>query len=135
MVTDEAGKPLALSETQESMLRELLAQVAGTWPLWTLSVLADHGGPLRFARLLERLEGISRKMLTQTLRNLERDGLVSRAVFAEVPPRVEYALTDDGREMLTLLKPFWAWIASRLSSFEAARTRFDHARARLSSHG
>ena len=106
-------------------MREILGQVAGKWPLGTMHVLAAHGAPLRFARLRERVEGISQKMLTQTLRQLERDGLVTRTVYAEVPPRVEYALTADGQEILVRFKPFWLWVASRLASFEEARARFD----------
>lgn len=124
------SKRATLSEAQESLLREILAKVAGKWPLWTLHVLAEHAGPLRFARLIERVDGISQKVLTQTLRQLERDGLVRRTVYAEVPPRVEYTITAEGKEVLALFKPFWTWIADHLDHFERARARFDKA-ARL----
>ena len=88
-------------------------------------MLAHADGPIRFARLLERVEGISQKMLTQTLRQLERDGLITRTVYAEVPPRVEYALTPDGTVILERFKPFWLWIAGNLANFQRARARFD----------
>jgi len=130
MVTIKKAARPYLSEPQLALLREILATVAGKWSLWTLHELAEQGAPLRFARLLERVEGISQKMLTQTLRSLERDGLVTRTVFAEVPPRVEYALTPDGKDILALIKPPWKWIASRLANFEKARARFDKASQR-----
>ena len=115
----------SLSESQTVVLREIVGQVAGRWPLWALYVLSESPAPLRFTRLLERIEGISQKMLTQTLRHLERDGLVSRKVFAEVPPHVEYALTEDGRALMESFTPFWQFLAGRLDRFEAARARFD----------
>lgn len=113
------------TRAQKALVREIVGQFASKWPLWTLHVLQESGGPLRFARLLERVEGVSQKMLTQTLRQLERDGLVARAVYAEVPPRVEYTLTQVGRETLARFMPFWAWVVERLPSFERARARFD----------
>lgn len=126
MVTvPESGFCDGLTDVQEATLREIVGRVAGKWPLWTLNVLARSQEPLRFARLLERVPGVSQKMLTQTLRALERDGFVTRTVFAEVPPRVEYALTPDGREIIARFTPFWLWIAGCLPDFEAARARFD----------
>ena len=113
------------AEKDEALVREILGHVSGKWPLWTLHILGAAETPLRFARLLERVEGISQKMLTQTLRHLERDGLVTRTVYAEVPPRVEYALTEDGREILVRYKPFWIWVAGRADAFKKARARFD----------
>jgi DNA-binding HxlR family transcriptional regulator len=114
-----------LTDAQEAMLREIVGQVAGKWPLWTLHILYQSDEPLRFARLLERVDGISQKMLTQTLRQLERDGLLTRKVYAEVPPRVEYALTPQGREMMEQFRSFWSWIMGKLPDIEAARSRFD----------
>jgi DNA-binding HxlR family transcriptional regulator len=127
VVTEVAKTRVQLTDDQEKHLRTLISHVAGRWPLWTMHALLEEAAPLRFARLLERVEGISQKMLTQTLRHLERDGLVTRTIYAEVPPRVEYALTEDGREMLVRFKPFWLWIAQRLDHFEVARARFDEA--------
>jgi DNA-binding HxlR family transcriptional regulator len=115
----------SITDEDEVLLRDVLGQLAGKWPLWTLHVLLDSPTPLRSARLLERVEGISQKMLTQTLRSLERDGLVTRTVYAEVPPRVEYALTENGKEMLVRFKPFWLFIAGRTDEFKTARAQFD----------
>ena len=83
----------ALSEDEETLTREIVTRVADKWTLWTMSMLAESEGPMRFSRVMEKVEGISQKSLTKTLRQLERDGLVTRVVFAEVPPRVEYSIT------------------------------------------
>ncbi|RYG63833.1 transcriptional regulator [bacterium] len=107
------------------MVRDIVGQVAGKWPLWTLHILYQSDEPLRFARLLERVCGISQKMLTQTLRQLERDGLVTRTVYAEVPPRVEYELTAAGQEMMVEFRSFWAFVMGKLPDIEEARARFD----------
>jgi DNA-binding HxlR family transcriptional regulator len=68
----------------------MITSLANKWSLWTMSVLASAGTPLRFSRAMELVEGISQKSLTKTLRQLERDGLVKRKIFAEAPPRVEF---------------------------------------------
>jgi DNA-binding HxlR family transcriptional regulator len=78
--------------------RSVSLPTSGT--LWTMAVLDEAGSPIRFSRVLEQVKGVSQKSLTKTLRLLEQDGLVERTVFAEVPPRVEYALIDLGREIL-----------------------------------
>src|SRR3990172_2297325 len=70
-----------LTEAQAELARELFARIAGKWPLWVLHELAENGAPLRFSRLIERVEGVSQKVLTQTLRHLERDGLVTRTLY------------------------------------------------------
>jgi DNA-binding HxlR family transcriptional regulator len=84
-----------------------LETVAAKWSMATLAALA--GGSLRFGELQRRVDGISQKMLTQTLRALEREGLVTRTVHAEVPPRVEYELTDDGRAAGRAVAGLIAW--------------------------
>ena len=86
-----------------------------------LRVLAEANGPLRFSRVLERVAGISQKVLTQTLRTLERDGVISRTLFPQIPPRVEYELTALGAALLAQVLPLWTWIAGRLADFAAAR--------------
>src|ERR671923_787138 len=88
-------------------VREVLDRVAGKWSVQIL-VAASHG-PIRFTELERGIEGISRRMLTLTLRNLERDGLVTRTVYPTVPPRVEYALTDLGRTLTQPLDTLWDW--------------------------
>ena len=74
---------------------------------------------------MEHVEGVSQKSLTKTLRALERDGLITRQVFAEVPPRVEYAITELGMEMLEHIEPLWVWVATSVGRFHAARSAFD----------
>jgi DNA-binding HxlR family transcriptional regulator len=115
----------ALSENEEELTREMMMRLADKWSLWTLAILAQAGEPLRFTRLMEQVEGVSQKSLTKTLRALERDGLLTRRVFAEVPPRVEYTITALGLEMLSQVEPMWNWVAKSIGSFEAARRAFD----------
>src|SRR5262249_35677026 len=78
---------LTMTDEQEEAAREMLERVAAKWPLHVLQVLEAARGPLRFSRLLERVGGISQKVLTQTLRTLERDRLVTRTLYPQVPPR------------------------------------------------
>ncbi|HEY1550732.1 MAG TPA: helix-turn-helix domain-containing protein, partial [Kofleriaceae bacterium] len=74
------------------------------------------------------VEGISQKVLTQTLRQLERDGLITRTVYPEVPPRVEYELTSLGRALLKRTLPAWNWIVTQVPKLERARAAFDNKR-------
>ncbi len=82
-----------LAEAEDALTREMVSRISDKWSLWTMSVVADIDEPMRFSRIMEHVEGISQKSLTKTLRGLERDGLITRKVFAEVPPRVEYTIT------------------------------------------
>jgi len=113
----------AMTDAQDEMAREMLESISSKWPLWVLQVLAACDGPLRFSRLAERIEHISQKMLTQTLRTLERDGLVTRTLYPQVPPRVEYEITPLGRDLLNQVLPLWRWIVEHLPAFEAARVK------------
>jgi DNA-binding HxlR family transcriptional regulator len=110
------------------VLRDLLARIGDKWSLFVIGML--ESGPIRFTALRALVPGISQRMLTLTLRNLERDGLISRTVYAEVPPRVEYALTPLG---MTLREPVLA-LANWASEYgaEIARNRdcFDDRRDR-----
>jgi DNA-binding HxlR family transcriptional regulator len=93
---------------------------------WSLSVLARlTSGTHRFNELLRQIDGVSRRMLSATLRQLERDGLVLRHVYARVPARVEYELSDSGEELLQALTPLLAWGRLHQDEIEAARERFD----------
>ncbi len=76
----------------------------------------------------ERVEGISQKVLAQTLRTLERDGLVTRTLYPQVPPRVEYELTPLGLALLGQVTPLWRWVGEHAGEFKAARDRFDQAK-------
>jgi DNA-binding HxlR family transcriptional regulator len=86
----------ALGPQRDSIAREVVTQMAEKWTLWTMAVLAEASAPMRFSRVMEKVEGVSQKSLTKTLRQLERDGLVTRVVFPEVPPRVEYTIRPLG---------------------------------------
>src|SRR5271156_2124711 len=99
-----------LSDAQESVIREIISRATDKWSLWALSELARNG-PLRFSRLMERVEGVSQKSLTATLRHLERDGLIKRTVVVQVPIRVDYQATKLGRAMVAEVHPLWMWVA------------------------
>jgi len=114
-----------MSPMEESAARAIVTQMAEKWTLWTMAVLAEGAAPMRFSRVMEQVEGVSQKSLTKTLRQLERDGLVTRAVFAEVPPRVEYAITALGLEMLEQVHPLWVWASANVARFLEARDRYD----------
>lgn len=114
-----------LTEAEDALTRDLVSRISDKWSLWTMSVIAQSGLPMRFSRIMDQVDGISQKSLTKTLRGLERDGLVTRQVFAEVPPRVEYAITALGSEMLDHVAPLWLWVAKRVQSFHDHRAAFD----------
>ncbi len=113
-----------LSTEQDVLVRTIVTQISEKWTLWTMSVLAEAGTPIRFSRVMERVEGISQKSLTKTLRQLERAGLVTREVFPEVPPRVEYRITKLGEELLIQLHPVWLWTVANVKRFEAAQSGY-----------
>jgi DNA-binding HxlR family transcriptional regulator len=97
----------------------VLETLSGKWTF--LIVVALRRGALRNAELARRIEGISPKMLSQSLRALEHDGLVTRTVFAEVPPRVEYALTPLGNELAALMDHIRRWAEAHVPQIHAAR--------------
>ncbi|WP_426637014.1 winged helix-turn-helix transcriptional regulator [Planosporangium sp. 12N6] len=103
--------------------RQVLDRIGDRWSVLVVIMLAD--GLKRYSELAQRIEGVSQKMLTQTLRGLERDGLVTRTVHASVPPRVDYALTDLGRSVLDLVAGLEAWATDHLGDVLAARSRYD----------
>lgn len=104
-------------------ISELLSRIGDKWSVLVVSLLGD--GPLRFGELRRRIAGISQKMLTATLRNLERDGFVSRSVLPTAPPRVEYSLTQLGRDLLVPVGALAEWARMNQAAVEAARRRFD----------
>jgi DNA-binding HxlR family transcriptional regulator len=103
--------------------RQLLDRIGDRWTVLTIGTLA--GGPLRYSQIAARVEGVSQKMLTQTLRALERDGLVTRTVFPEIPPRVEYELTDEGRSLRAVLAGLETWATAHMDTVIEARERYD----------
>jgi DNA-binding HxlR family transcriptional regulator len=108
----------------EALVNELIGRVADKWTMIVLEVLTEHG-ELRFTRLGELAGGISQKMLTQTLRQMERDGLVVRTVHPVVPPKVEYRLTDLGLTLSAAFCGVWEWASANLVRIDAARRAFD----------
>ena len=101
----------------------VLARVGDKWSVFVIMMLFD--GPKRFNELKRMVGGISQRMLTLTLRGLERDGLVTRTVFPTIPPRVDYELTDLGRGLQKPVVALGEWAMEHQAEIEAARTKFD----------
>ncbi|MEE4546510.1 helix-turn-helix domain-containing protein [Streptomyces sp. V4-01] len=102
--------------------RTVLDVLGSKWTVLVLPTLA--GGPVRFGELRRRLDGITQKSLTQALRNLERDGLLVRTVYPTIPPRVEYGLTDLGRDAAVLLESLREWAEAHMQEILTARTAY-----------
>jgi DNA-binding HxlR family transcriptional regulator len=117
----------ALDEDTVDALQEAVGVLAAKWTLSVLARLAT--GTHRFNQLLRGIDGVSRRMLSTTLRQLERDGLVDRRVYARVPARVEYRLTPLGEELLRALGPLAGWGRQHHDTLTAARAVFDDALA------
>ncbi|MDM7891461.1 winged helix-turn-helix transcriptional regulator [Curtobacterium caseinilyticum] len=103
--------------------RQLLDRIGDRWSVLTIGSLVD--GPQRYSVIANRVQGVSQKMLTQTLRALERDGLVTRTVYPEIPPRVEYELTDRGRSLRAVLEPLEDWATSHMADVQDSREAYD----------
>lgn len=108
----------------EALVNDVIGRVADKWTMLILEVLAEHG-ETRFTRVGELVGGISQKMLTQTLRQMERDGLVIRTVHPVIPPKVEYRLTDLGFTLAEAFCGVWMWAEKNIDRIEAAREDFD----------
>lgn len=119
-----------LSDDDDGLKREILTHAGNRWSLGVVHILGTSG-PLRHAEIGRRLEGVTQRMLTRTLRQLERDGLISRHDYQEKHPRVVYAVTEQGQEMLIRMMPLWQWIISSADHFRAARAHYDEAQNRL----
>ncbi|MGQ0845705.1 MAG: winged helix-turn-helix transcriptional regulator [Sporichthyaceae bacterium] len=103
--------------------RQLLDRIGDKWSVLVLRLLAD--GPRRYTELARAIEGVSQKMLTQTLRGLERDGLLTRTVHPTVPPRVDYELTDLGATLSGPIAILEAWARDHIEQVVAARADYD----------
>jgi DNA-binding HxlR family transcriptional regulator len=103
--------------------REILDLVASKWALAVVDTLG--AGPKRFNELRRSIEGISQRMLTVTLRGLERDGIVTRTVYAVMPPNVTYELTTMGRTLLEATRPLVEWSLANISAIDTARAEFE----------
>jgi DNA-binding HxlR family transcriptional regulator len=116
------GKPRHQNLTEECrLIGDILARVGDKWTVLVVTFLGD--GPKRFSELQRAVAGISQKMLTTTLRNLERDGFCTRTVFPTVPPRVDYELTKLGRDLLIPVRTLVDWAVTNRQRLEAARRR------------
>jgi DNA-binding HxlR family transcriptional regulator len=114
----------AESARKEALIRDILGRVADKWTLLVIFALEEEG-EMRFSRLREKVGGVSQKMLTKTLRQLERDGLVTRRVHAVVPPRVDYRLTPLGESLGESVCGVWLWVEAHLEDVERSRRVFD----------
>lgn len=112
-----------MQDDYPALTLEIMDLVGDKWTLLLVYTLGD--GPLRFSELRRRAMPISQKMLSQTLRGLERHGMVSRNVLPTAPPQVEYALTDLGRTFLSAASVICRWTKDNLAELQAARERFD----------
>jgi DNA-binding HxlR family transcriptional regulator len=119
------GPPAACQEHggKGRFVRSVLERIGDKWSLMIIGSL--HQGPMRFTALQQMIGGISQRMLTLNLRQLERDGLISRTVYAEVPPRVEYELTDLGHSLLVPVLDLVNWAADHSDRIEKQRMAYD----------
>ncbi len=116
----------ALQEPAKCLaVREVLNRIGDKWSVQIVGCLGE--GTMRFSELRRAIEGISQRMLTLTLRGLERDGLIERTVFPEIPPRVEYALTRLGKTLLEPIQQLAEWAADNRVTIQSSRDRFDSA--------
>ena len=108
----------------ECPTRKLLDRISDKWVGLVIAALAD--GPRRYNDLARKIAGVSQKMLTQTLRSLERDGIVSRTVTPAVPVRVDYDLTPLGRTLFPVMRAIKSWAEENIEKVESARAHYDH---------
>ena len=104
-------------------VREILDRVGDKWSTLVISNLAEGG--LRFNEIKKRINGISQRMLTETVRNLERDGVLLRTVYPSIPPRVEYSLTELGKSLLPLMMALVHWALEHRAEIRSARSSYD----------
>jgi DNA-binding HxlR family transcriptional regulator len=107
----------------DALVSEIIGRVADKWTMLALEALQEHGR-LRFTEVGAELKGVSQKMLTRTLRQMESDGLLLRTVFPVIPPRVEYELTPLGASLSAAFCGVWIWAEKNRIEIEAARNRF-----------
>ncbi|MCU1253484.1 MAG: transcriptional regulator [Edaphobacter sp.] len=115
--------PAVTDPKLEALVREIIERVADKWTMLVLEVLEEHG-VVRFTRLGALVGGVSQKMLTQTVRQMERDGLITRTVHPVIPPKVEYELTELGRSLGEAFCGVWIWAEAHTEEIERARAAF-----------
>jgi DNA-binding HxlR family transcriptional regulator len=116
------------SSEEHRALADILARIGDKWTVVVVGVLAH--GPMRYSQIFKLVEGVSQRMLTLTLKSLERDGLVTRTVYPTNPPRVDYELTERGKTLIVPLHLLWTWAHTNRTAIEGARRGFDQARNR-----
>jgi DNA-binding HxlR family transcriptional regulator len=122
-----AAKPAPASTAAiDALVRQAIGRIADRWTMEVLEVLDEHGTQ-RFTGIARRVPGISQKMLTKTLREMEREGLVTRTVHPVIPPHVDYTLTRLGSELSEAFCGVWLWAEKHARAIEKARARFDAA--------
>ena len=127
-------KPKHPIHTEECRpVSEILARIGDKWSVLVVNLLGN--GPLRFSALRRMIDGISQKMLTTTLRSLERDGFVIRTVFPTTPPSVSYELTELGRDLLVPVVALADWARKNQSRMDAARAQFDRLNGKAARSG
>ncbi|MCD0443223.1 helix-turn-helix transcriptional regulator [Glycomyces sp. A-F 0318] len=126
-MSDECVEPLSEVQAEACPIVQIIDRVAGKWSVSIL--VAATRGPVRYTELERSIPGISRRMLTLTLRNLERDGLLERTVYPTVPPRVEYRATESAQELYGYLTGLLAWAERHRPDIIEARRSYDEALA------
>lgn len=122
-VTKLAREPEEHEHAECRAAAQVLDRIGDKWTVMVVGTLSK--GPMRFNAVMRAIGGVSHRMLTLTLRGLERDGLVRRTVYPTIPPKVEYELTELGRSLIGPLKTLAAWTQANRPAIEAARARFD----------
>ena len=117
------GEPGPAGEPSSCRAREVLQRVGDKWSMYVIDLLGQ--GTMRFTELHRGVNGITARMLTVTLRGLERDGIVTRTIHPVIPPRVDYALTPMGRTLLATIGQLVTWADGHLPEIEAARVAYD----------
>ncbi len=122
---------MSLKDTKQSgncaAMSDVLNRIGDKWSVMVVGILSR--GTLRFNELKREINGVSQRMLTLTLRNLERDGLVTRTIHPEIPPRVEYGLTELGQTLTGPISSLWDWSAANHQAIVAARLAYDDRRS------
>ncbi len=125
MTKSKIKRPAELEYTPGNChARDVLARVGDTWSVYIIHMLGD-AKTMRFNELRREVDGISQRMLTVALRGLERDGLVDRVIYPEVPPRVEYSLTPLGATLRQLIRGLVAWSGDHVDEVDVAREKYD----------
>lgn len=119
----KSSPPAEVDPQVEALVRDIIGKVADKWTMLILEALEEHG-TLRFTQLGRTVGGISQKMLTQTVRRMEEDGLVTRTIHPVIPPHVDYTLTPLGRSLSEAFCGVWIWAEEHREEIECARRRF-----------